>query len=522
MESSPIATSLEGPTGLNLPFDLSRGQPLIGLSAADGEVVGAMRVQQLLSLVPDPVAAEDAKRTETDPSLADYAELRKEVQRAVQGAKAKNVTKYANYIVEGLEEKRPLMLPPITLYHAKELETVNLGHGCVALLLPYGDFLIAIDGETQRIAWQRAALALREALGAVVKVVIHHGKSLQDARQGFYDLNTREVKPTASLAISMDTQDVATELARKIMATSDVLQGRVNLQRRQLRRSDPELLTISALRTGIVTTILGTPGLQVGSRPIGSLPDGTDRETLDAAVVDVWLALVRALESELQKERRPFSIVSASSVLAAIGVLAHHVVPSPPRKQDVPEWSIDAVLERLADVTWDRTAEGERRSAWDGIAGKFTQSGRFSIAGPKEVAHAIALALASRDSEAGQRIRGLTASTDSQPHSTESNPASSEEETTTPSHDLASELDAVLRAAGKPQRIKHLYNALSERGSPESAHLREADILLALRNRPEQFVRTAPGAFGLSEWGLESVRVVKKTRKVARSSRGQK
>ena len=509
-------------SSFNLPFDLSRGQPLFAISAMDGEVVGAMRVQQLLSLVPDPVAAEDAKRTETDPSLADYAELRTEVQRAVQGAKAKNITNYANYIVEGLQKKRPLILPPITLYHPEKLETVPLGQGCVALLLPFGDFLLAIDGETQRIAWQRAALVFREALGAVVKVVIHHGKSIQEARQGFYDLNTREVKPTAALSISMDTQDIATELARRVMATSDDLRGRVNHQRRQLRRSDPELLTISALRTGIVTTILGTPGLQVGSRPIGSLPEGTDQESLEAVVVDVWIEIVRVLKDELQQERRPYSVVSAPSVLAAIGVLAHHVVPSPPRKQKTPDWPIDQVLERLAEVVWERTVEGGRRSVWDGIAGKFTQSGRFAVAGPKEVAHAIALALEDRDSELGQRIRGLAVSGTSPQSSAGSNPGSPVSRTTTKYQHLESELEVILRTAGEPQRIKHLCKALLESGSPDTVGVREANVLVALRSRPELFVRTAPGTYGLSEWGLESVEPATKTRKVTRKARSRK
>ena len=133
-----------------------------------------------------------------------------------------------------------------------------------ALLIPWGEHLVAIDGETQRIAWQLATLQSPGLKAKRVAVLIHHGKSIVEARQGFHDLNTKEVKPNAAVAISMDTRDPATGITRPVMEASDIIRDAVNLRRRQLRRTDKEKLTISALRTGIVTTILGAPGLQVG------------------------------------------------------------------------------------------------------------------------------------------------------------------------------------------------------------------------------------------------------------------
>jgi hypothetical protein len=53
----------------------------------------------------------------------------------------------------------------------------------------------------------------------------------------------------------------------------------------------------------------------------------------------------------------------------------------------------------------DDGREGERRSPWEGIAGKFTPSGSFSIAGPKEVGYAVAEALEDPESDGGRRIR---------------------------------------------------------------------------------------------------------------------
>lgn len=401
------------PAAVSMPFDLSKGHPILAVPLGEHEAVATLGVRQLLAFVPDPRLSENRNRTAEDPLLAEYAQLRTEVQRAVSGAKSKNAVKYGQYIVEGLQGRRPYILPPITLFHPRRLDVTQLGHGLVALILPFGDFFVAIDGETQRIGWQHAANEYRDALDAVVKVIIHHGKSVTDARQGFYDLNTKEVKPNAAVAISMDSVDVATRITRKLMEASEVLKGRVNLQRRQLRASDTDVLTISALRTGIVTTILGTSGLQVGSRSVaigskaGELAPETDIDALEAAVVDVWSGILEQIEDELEPTRRPESVVWAPPILAGIGIVAHHAMPHPPRKDDTAEWTADEVLERLNGVIWERVVDAtEPASVWSGIAGKFTPSGRFSIGGPKEFGRLVADALENHETDTGRRIRG--------------------------------------------------------------------------------------------------------------------
>jgi DGQHR domain-containing protein len=393
-----------------LPFDLTKGQPIPAMRVDDHQVIATMSVGQLLSLVPDPRLTENAKVVHDDPLMADYASIRREVQRMVQGRKAKNALEFSKYLVEGVDGRRPWMVPAVTLYHPGQLEVVPLGNGMFVLVLPYGHFLVAIDGETQRLAWQLAAKEAPEILGTMVKVIVYHGVSLQDARQGFYDLNTREVKPNAAVAIAMDRMDVATHLTRKVMVESDVLGNgsRVNVQRRQLRRTDEELFTISALRSGVVTTIMGSPGLQIGSRPVPALADDVDIDQLESAVVDVWTGILELLEDELQPDRRPFSIVSAPAVIAAIGVVAHHAMPKPPRKDSVAGWSVEEVIEHLDGVNWDRAFVADDASVgsvWDGIAGKFTPSGRFAVGGPKEVGYAVAQALENEGSREGRLIR---------------------------------------------------------------------------------------------------------------------
>lgn len=391
-----------------LPYDPMRGQPLPCLIVNEQTALAVMPVQWLLNLVPDPVVSENPKRIDEDPKLREYAALREEVQRLFEGAKKRNAQKYAEYLIEGLDGVRPTITPPITLYHRESLDVVELAPGVSALMLPFDAWMVAIDGETQRIARQRAALARGQmALSEPVAVVIHHGKPVAHAKQGFYDLNTREVKPNAAVAIAMDTLDPATQITRTLSEQSPVLKDRVNLQRRQLRARDPELVTISGLRTGVVTTILGLPGLQTGSRPI-DLPEGVDPEALEAEVVDVWSAIVEALEDELQPAKRRDVVVSAPSVLAGLGVVAHHAVSSPPRPSDEDSWSVDEVVRLLEDIRWEKYVDPEdptSRSPWDGVAGKRTPTGRFSIGGPKEVGYMVARAIEDPTSEAGRQIR---------------------------------------------------------------------------------------------------------------------
>ncbi len=393
-------------TPLTLPFEAGEGTPVPMLEVDERAALITLTVRHLLQVVPDPIAAEKPDRIAEDARLRAYGQLRAEVQRLVEGAKKKNAFKYGDYLVGGHRGLHPSVTPPITLFHREPLKTVDLGGGAKVLLLPHGEFFPAIDGETQRLAWGFAAQEEESLLDRRIAAIIHHGRPVEDARQFFHDLNTLEVKPNAAVAISMDARDPATQIARAVMDQVPQLQGRVNVRRRQLRRHDPEVLTISGLRTGIVTTILGEAGLQVGSRPV-TLPDGVEIEDIEAPIVRLWSAILGEIEDELEPDRRPEVVVSAPSILAGLGVLAHQAMPAPPR-ETMRQWTVEEVVDCLADVGWEREysdPQGNIRSAWEGIAGKFTPKGRFSIGGPKEVGHMVASALKEPRSDSGQSIR---------------------------------------------------------------------------------------------------------------------
>jgi hypothetical protein len=99
-----------------------------------------------------------------------------------------------------------------------------------------------------------------------VSVRLHHGRSVEWARQAFHDFNALAVKPNTALAISMDQRNPLTMLALKIEAEVPQLKGRVHHSARQLGASDKQIVTISTLRTAAVTFIAGNPGIQSSFR----------------------------------------------------------------------------------------------------------------------------------------------------------------------------------------------------------------------------------------------------------------
>ncbi len=391
----------------SFPFDLTEGTPFPVIKVDQNQFVAVMRAGNLFGLVPDPERAEMPVYTAGDPHMQEYAAMRRETQRAYEGAKKKNSVKFAGYIQSGLRNERHFVLPAITVYSPKKITVNEIGHGFAFAMIPMDGIYVCIDGETQRKALQIAA-----AQNLPIKVVFHHDRPTEWARQAFHDLNVLEVKPNSAVSVSMDTQDIATNLTRQVAKESDVVRGRLHLTRRSLRRSDSEVLTISALRTGIVTTLLGGEGLQKGARPIGELEAvggvEPDLEAVTDAVTESWVETLEILADELEPSRRPESVVSAPVVLAGIGMVLHRTIPRPPRST-TGSLELEEVLNLLRGINWSRSA------GWDGICGKWVSTdgvplldglvSRLSIGSPKELGHAVADAILHPESDRGKRIR---------------------------------------------------------------------------------------------------------------------
>jgi DNA sulfur modification protein DndB len=339
-----------------------------------------MVAAQLFQLTPDPrKEAPDA--------------LRHQFQREFDGAKKKNVGSYAAYIVD-VAHGKPGQIPPITLYTPDELPVEEHDDGSAILQIPWDVQLTALDGETQLAARYDAQIQDPETRHQMVAVDICWHESPQWARQVFHDLNALGVKPTVALSLSMDERDAVTAVCREVEARVPFFTGRVNSQRRQLSRRDKEVVTITGLRGACATLAKGITGVAFGTKTVPL----TDEQTVEVtrAAVDWFAAVAGAIGEELND--RTGTIAASNGALAAIGAVGHktlHVKDARERKDLATALARDV----LRGVNWTRGP------VWDGIAGRMTTRGKFSIAGTKEAAYGIFAALTEEGSDAYVKVR---------------------------------------------------------------------------------------------------------------------
>lgn len=398
MESSSTASKDQ------FPPDLSAGIPLPGIALLDEHrFLTGLRVQQLPNLFLNPHIAENPALLEAMPTVRKFAERRELVQRLMrtQLRKRRNVPAYRDYILEVVKGERMGSMPPIEAWTPESVVV----QGNVAFV-PWGEQLVAFDSDTQLAAWfDLIASGDEDVLAYMVPVVLHSARTTEWAQQQLHDRNTYGVKMTASEAMERDSYDQVTAVTKRLIEKAGL---KVATQKRQLGARDPEQLTLSALRQGVLTTLAGRPGIQVGAKPY-SLPHGVTVDDASSAVCAAWIPLLSEIGDHLSPEGRKTTVLPAPSLMAGLGVLAHRTMPDSIRRDDVADLSADALIELIRPVSWDRRgthADGVVSFPWDGIAGKANrQLGRFSVGGAKEFAYAVAEALEEPDSERGRQIR---------------------------------------------------------------------------------------------------------------------
>ena len=378
--------------GLSTKLNPTEGHMLAGVQISDHLFLARVRATQLFQIAPDPRDAEDRKKVEASKELQDLQEIREDVQRLFAGQKAKNVPGYADYIVAVLQGQDG-MTPPIILYSEEglEIEVDEYGKGFVQV--PFDRRLVAIDGETQLAARFEAINMDPETKREVVPVYVCHGRDKGFARQCFHDLNVLGVRPNAALSIGMDARDPLTRVAREVERRVPFFRGRVNKVRRQLRGADTDVVTITALRGACTTLAEGIAGVKYGARPV-HIPDPQVTKVLDVAA-EWFTAVTDAIGPAM--EDREYKLASAPSVLAAIGAIGHELL-----NLDDPSARLrrcDVLVSRLRTVDW------RRGKPWEGIAGKFTPKGAFSVGGSKETAYAVYDALNDETSTGYAQVR---------------------------------------------------------------------------------------------------------------------
>ena len=370
----------------------TKGPMLPGVKINEKMSLCSLPANLLFQLTLDPRDAEDRKKVASSKDLQELAELREDVQRLFEGQKRKNVPHYADYICS-LRKGVDGMTPPIILYSKDALKHEYDECGLGFLQVSWGKRLIAIDGETQLASRNEAKNVMPETSEENVAVMIVHGFSKNWARQSFHDLNVLGVKPNSALGIGMDSRDPLTRVARDVETHVPFLKGRVNKSRRQLRGTDTDVITITTLRGACITMVKGISGVKYGAKPV-IVPDQELPQL--TAVAREWFGLLADTFGPAMEDRER-KLASAPSILSALGAVGHeliHIQDASKRSQ-----KMLSLIENLRDVNW------QRGKCWEGIAGKFTPKGAFSVGGSKETAYAVYEALADRESEAYRRIR---------------------------------------------------------------------------------------------------------------------
>jgi len=324
-----------------------------------------------------------------DPDLQQIALIRAQVQRPFESAKKANVPKYRDYIIDTAHGK-PGITPAIMLYSPQQLPCEFSPEGVGHVLLPYGQPISILDGETQTAA-RFEGKNDPEALKGYIAVEVVHGISPETAGQLYHDLNVLGVRPSPALAMSRDLRDVMTGITRKV-AELPIFRGRVDLMARQLKRKSANIVTLTALRGAVVCFAEGIGGVRFGVKPVAVAPARVP--ALESGALAWFSGLSDKVGAVLEGDRDKL-VTGGPAVFAALGALGHGIETTPEAERSA---AIAARLAKFEGVKWER-------SAWVGIAGKMTPKGKITLGGSKEVAYAVYAALNDPNSPGWAQVR---------------------------------------------------------------------------------------------------------------------
>lgn len=355
----------------------------------DFRVTGRMKLTTLLRLTTDPRKTEKAKERESDYRLREAYEIRRIVQREFLGIKAKNVPKFAEYLVNVHDQNIDGLAPAIKLYCASPIIINENADGTAMAYISTDDELVAFDGETQLAAWYTVAAERPDLRDTLVPIDLSFSRPTAWARQVWHDVNAFGSRPNAALSLSMDNRDPINQIADLVEKQVPFYTGQINKLKRQVKPGEG-YFTLTTFRGACVTLAKGISGVALGMKPVPGLKS-EDVNHLQTVALEYFNALAGTLGKEIKD---PKMLVSSPSVFVAIGALGTDLV----KISDAPVRSakIKTIMADLAEVNW---AKGHH---WNGIAGKVTVSknettgkvrSRFVVAGPKEASYNVFKAL---------------------------------------------------------------------------------------------------------------------------------
>ena len=151
------------------------------------------------------------------------------------------------------------------------------------------------------------------------------------------------------------------------------------------------------LRGACTTLAEGIAGVKYGTRPVPM--NDEDAKRAASAAIEWFTAVTDAIGPAMEDSEH--KLAAAPSVLAAIGAMGHEIVNI--EDAGLRASKMGALISRLLDVDWRRSKH------WEGIAGKFTPKGAFSVGGSKETAYAVYDALNDETSPGYRLVRPQSA-----------------------------------------------------------------------------------------------------------------
>ena len=376
---------------------------LDALRVSETQAVVTMTTQDELELViPGRAFKAGAKN---DPLTARHVEqmreLHKLIQRTMTGRKLSNARKdLPAYIGERylrVDEDGPLgdlgagvLYTPDKLDWSEDGRSVFLKPG---VRLMYLDYESRGEGKLTYIEQANGDERVEELLARSSAFVVHHGISPTRAASHFRDYNGRGVPVTPNLLVARDELDPFTIVARDAF---EELGLELELESRQVPARSEAIMTALSARMLVAAMFHGVGAISYGSKPIPTERDEVGKLDVDRLqkAAHQWVGrLIEVFGAPAFKDRE--LVLRAVPVLVSLGALgqAHYLT------------GVDTGAGGET-VTDERIDWSHASGRWDGIAGKRSPAGTFSVGSGKEYAHATFAALTKPDSPGYAKIRG--------------------------------------------------------------------------------------------------------------------
>jgi DNA sulfur modification protein DndB len=339
-------------------------------------------------------------------AVEEIASVRDLVQRDMTGAKGANArTKLPDYIAKRLDGSGRWTGPvwTFTVWLPQALEDMT-GEGTTrSYRLEHSNRGFCLDGESRGYSLEKMILEepdprRREALLNIpIFLNIYDGIDAVTAAQHFRDINGLGVGINASLLLGHDYADPWMRVTRKVFADLGV---GIEEEGRQVKAASDKVLTVVAARGMVAAVARGISAVTYGG---GAIPEveidednnkrPVDFERLTTAAT-TWLTHVFSTLG-VESFRDKGKVLRAAPVIAALGALGRPFYDGSLDEQ----LAAKAALASIPD--W---SAGER---WNGIAGKITPSGAFSVGSGKEAGHSTFRAIKEPSDPGYSRIRGI-------------------------------------------------------------------------------------------------------------------